>query len=169
MSRKNKEKTVNVYGPKGEHEVTSWANARDMVRNCGWSLEPFPEKKVAPKPRRGSKAAKDAAADELAGAVESSGQKPDHPRKKLLESMTRSDLVHEAKSAFDYALDEKRSTDYMVWVIQQLRGGLSVEEVDKKMEDEFGPGWGLPLHVYGGAGDSPSDQVSFVTPTKIAD
>lgn len=153
---RKKAQTVNVYGPDGQHEVTSWPNASDLVRNCGWSLTPF--EKPAPKSRRKKDEAEDDAPE---GAVEVFPTKPNYPRAKKLERMNRTELLAFVQATYGVELDANRQTEYMVWWAQQLATGASVEETQAKMEAEFGAGWGLPSHVQ--AGTNPAENLKFVT------
>lgn len=120
---------IKVWDKDGvEHEM-SYANARDMVRLCGWSL---------------SAPLKAAEAD---GEAETIKGKPNAPRRKKLESRSRKGLVEYARE-LGYTLDEGRTTNYMVWVCQQLEAGLTPEQVDIKMLAEHGPSFGLPENVH---------------------
>ena len=138
---RKKSKTVNVYGPDGAHEVTSWANAADLVRNCGWSLtKPRDEPKKTGRRKKTD--------DESEGAVEVFPTKPNYPDPdKKLERMTRTELLAHVQALYGVELDGNRQTEYMVWWAQQLSTGLSSEEVQAQMEAEFGADWGMPGHL----------------------
>ena len=155
---RKKSKTVNVYGPNGEHEVTSWANAADLVRHCGWTLtKPAEATKKTTRRKKG-----DAEDDAPDGAVEVFPTKPNYPDpNKPLERMTRTELLAHVQALYGVELDANRQTEYMVWWAQNLATGMSSEEVQAKMEKEFGADWGLPTFVE--PGTNPAENLKFVS------
>ena len=156
---RKKAKTVNVYGPNGQHEVTSWANAADLVRNCGWTLtKPQDEAKKSTRRKKGD----DLPEGVPEGAIEVFPTKPNYPDpNKKLERMTRTELLGHVQALYGVELDGNRQTEYMVWWAQQLATGLSVEDVQAKMEAEFGADWGIPGHIV--PGTNPAENLKFVT------
>lgn len=143
-----KTNTTNVYGPNGKHEFTSWANAADLVRNCGWTLtKPQPKAEEEKKPTRG-RPAKKKDSDAPEDAVEVFASKPNYPDpKKPLESMTRTELLAHVQTLYGVELDGNRNTAYLVWWAQALSSGEDAEKVQARMEKEFGADWGLPGYV----------------------
>jgi hypothetical protein len=156
MTRDRKKvKSVNVYGPDGEFEITSWANAADLVRHLGWTLTKPVEKPSTPTRR------KKGADDEPDGAVEVFPHKPNYPRVKKLEKMTRTELLAHVREVYGVELDGNRKTEYMVWWAQQLSTGMASEEVQALMESSFGSGWGIPSFVT--PGTDPAANLQFVS------